>query len=415
MANLESNLITKIEGHGSLSIDFKKSKSKLSIVEGERLFEALLLGRNYTDAFYITPRICGVCPTVHMITSIKALEKSLGIKVSESTVLLRKILLCGQNIQSHTLHLFFLALPDYLGLPSALAVAEKSPAEFKVALNLKRLGDEIVKTIGGRIVHPLTPTVGGFTKVPERNTLKNLREDLFERIPDAQKTIEIFKKLNYPKMKNETEFLALESREGYGFYSGLVSSNKGNSFDPRDYKKEIIEVIKSYSTAKFSEYKGKGFMVGALARVNINGENLHPRAKKAFYNSKIFPSSNPFYNNLAQAVEILHFIEEAIKCLDKLLAQKIDNSIVKYKVKPGYGVGVCEAPRGILYHTYEIDKNGKIIGCDIITPTAQNLTSIEESANILLKNNSKLSNKKRQKEIEMLIRAYDPCITCSVH
>jgi len=411
--------ICKIEGHGSLDINFKDSRAKLNIHEGERLFEGLLMKRLPNDAPFITARICGICPTVHYLTAICALENALGIKISQETEILRKILLAGQIIQSHTLHLYFLALPDYLNLDSGLDLFKAYPAEFHIALNLKKFADRTIELIGGRAVHPITPQITGFDKIPSVKDLNLLLEEAKNVLDDASQTVALFAQLSYPELEHPTEFLSLSPKEKkYPFYnSDGINSSLNKNFATVDYDREIEEIVKSYSTAKFSLKEGKGFMVGALARLNLNKDLLNPGAKDLIKKLKIkIPSYNPFHNNLAQAIEILHFLEEIINLIKTISSLDLEKAqTFNFPLKKGYGVAACEAPRGTLYHAYTLDENGLIKKCNIITPTAQNLTSIEEAANILLAQTKNLSNKKRQHLLEMLIRAYDPCITCSVH
>ncbi len=415
---IDADYICKIEGHGTLDIKFDKCQARLNILEGERLFEGMLLGRPYKDGPFITSRICGVCPTVHYLTAVCAIENALGIKVTSETEALRKVLLAGQIIQSHILHLFFLALPDYLGIDSALEISKKFPSEFQIALGLKKFSDGLVQKIGGRAVHPITPQISGFDKVPTKSDLNLLLSEAENILNKATDTVKLFAKLDYPDLSHNIEYLASGNKKEYQIYNASeIISSKNSGFKSADYNKHITEMVKDYSTAKFNIKDKKGFMTGALARLNINQKYLNPKTKKLIKELGIkFPSNNPFHNNLAQAVEVLHFAESIIILLNKLLSADLEKAkVFDYEIRKGYGVGACEAPRGTLYHAYEIDKKGLINKCDIITPTSQNLTSIEEAANLLLENTKKLNQKKRQQLLEMLIRAYDPCITCSVH
>lgn len=416
MRGIIPHYIAKIEGHGIIKIDFRERTAQLQVLEGERLFEGIVLGRNYLDAPFITSRICGVCPTAHNIASIKAIEDVFGIIPDEKTINLRKLMLSGQMIQSHVLHLFFLALPDYVGLDSALFLTKKDPAKFRLALNLKNLGDDIISTVGSRAIHPLTITVGGFSKLPSINDLKKLRNNLESCIEDANKTVQLFGNFNYPELRRKTEYLSLYSPGEYPLYTGLIGSSNNTKFSPEEYKEQIVEIVRSNSTAKYGKRSNHGFMVGALSRINMNKDELNPLAKKALNASEIeFPSYNPFHNNFAQSIEVLHFIEEGIKLIDTILDGELEKEEIQiqYTIMGGQGIGVIEAPRGTLYHDYDIDRNGKIKNCNIVTPTVQNLTNIEEDIKELMKTTE--NHKEIRRRIEMLIRAYDPCITCSVH
>lgn len=410
--------VTKIEGHGSLKVNFRDSQARLEIEEGERLIEGILLGRDFSQAPWIVSRICGICPVAHNLASLKALEDALKIRPNEIITSLRKLLLYGQIIHSHLFHLFFLSLPDYLAQKSGLDLAKVCPAEFHLALNIKRSSEKILIKIGGQAIHPTNTKIGGFIKLPERKELFSLLNELSESIDEAEDLVKFFLKLKYPNFKRKTEYLGLG--EGYEFYEGKVISNKNEAFPPKDYKKEIKEEIRPYSTAKFGKRKD-GFMLGALARISLHEDLLNKRAKALLEASGLhFPTYNPFHNNLAQALEILHLYEESLKELEKLTSLKEKDyknaeKNIDFIVKAASGVGALEAPRGTLYHFYEIDKEGKIKNADIIPPTVCNLSNLEGDAKGLLKKRKGLPKEKKVKLLEMLIRAYDPCITCAVH
>lgn len=412
MKSLEQHYISKIEGHGHLQADFRKNKVQLIVEEGERYFEKLVVGRRFQDAHYITSRICGVCPVAHQLAAIKAVEDAFRVEVNDTIISFRKILLAAQIIQSHTLHLYFLALPDYLGLDSTLTLADKDPKKLRAALEIKHFADEVVETIGGKAVHPTTPTVGGFLKFPTKKNLASIINKAEKQISSAKMTIELFSRFKYPEVPQKVEFLTLDD---YDFYSGEVISNLNSGFMPKDYQKKIKESIKNYSSAKFSLHRGKSFMTGALARINNLGDELMPKAKIEKSQILKTPNYNPYLNNLAQAIEILHALELVIKNCRELIEDKWQSRMVDFRPRRGSGVGAVEAPRGILYHYIKTNNSGEIIDYDIIPPTAQNLANLEKDAKELIKATKNLSSIKRQKLLEMLVRAYDPCITCSVH
>lgn len=418
--NLNS-YISKIEGHGKLNINLKNNSARLEIDEGERLFEALVLGKSYLDVPFITARICGVCPVAHTIASVKGLERALNYTIDPSTEKLRRIILASQIVQSHALHLFFLALPDYLEeIDSTLELSAKAPHLFKIALSIKQFSDKLTTIIGGRNVHPITIIPGGFSKIPNKNDLEKILNEAKKILPMAKKTVQLFSSFTYPKINNKTQYLAL-ANNSYETYDGYISSIDKPEFADIDYQDNLKEKIVPHSTAKFAQFKKAGLMVGAIARISINQNHLKPEATTALKKSirqlaDHFPTYNSFHNNIAQAIELVHFVEEIVDLTQELIDNEnyihIKPDII---VKNGSGVGAIEAPRGTLYHYYELDKTGKIVNCDIITPTVQNLTNIENDMQILLKNNQGKPAEFRQQEIEMLIRAYDPCITCSVH
>lgn len=417
MKDLLDKYICRIEGHGYLKLSYEHSKVQLVIDEGERLFETLLIGRPYTDAPFITARICGVCPTAHTLASINALENAFGVMVNKEIESLRKVLLAGQIIQSHALHFFFLAAPDYIGIDNALDLAEKKPEVFKIALALKEIGDDIVRTIGGRQVHPVTPCVGGFSKGFDKKTLIELKKRIDGNMHFALETLDLAQKFKYPSFERTSTYIALTDGKEYSILIGKITSNKGLKTDVQNYDLNIKEKVLDYSSAKHATHDKESFMVGALSRVNLQTNKLSPKAGKAVKNFKKinFPSNNPYHINLAQAVEMVHFMEECSTLLETLIHGKEPVLKVPYKVKATTAAGAIEAPRGTLYHAYDIDAKGIIKACDIITPTVQNLENIEKDAEYILENTKDLPEHERYLLLEMLVRAYDPCITCSVH
>lgn len=417
MKDILDKYICKIEGHGYLKLDYSQSRVQLVIDEGERLFEKLLIGRPFSDAPFITARICGVCPTAHTLASINALENAFQVEINKDIEHLRRVLLAGQIIQSHALHFFFLAAPDYIGLDNALEMAEKKPEVFKVALALKEIGDDIVRTIGGRQVHPVTPVVGGFTKKFDRKTLADLKKRVDSHMHYALEALDMAQTFKYPDFKNATEYFALTSGINYALLSGKITSTEGVKADIQDYSLNIKEKVVSHSTAKHAVHNKESFMVGALSRVNLEEKFLNPKAKKAIQKFKKIklPSVNPYHINLAQTIEILHFLEECSKILEVMVHGKEPILKVPYKARESSAAGAIEAPRGTLYHYYEVDDKGIIQNCDIITPTVQNLENIEKDAEFVLENTKNLPEDERYRLLEMLVRAYDPCITCSVH
>lgn len=415
---IQDKFIAKIEGHGSLTVDWKKNSVKLNVHEGERLFEGILVGRKAEEAYWITPRICGVCPVAHNLASLKAIEAALGIEVTDTTVLLRRLMMAGQIIQSHMLHLYFLSLPDYLGIDSAIELAKKNPLVLNNALALKKVSDYIVYVVGGRSIHPTTTVAGGFLKMPTKQSLKKLAKEVDNMAEAALATVELCASLKYPEIETEIEFVSQvsdsELAEEFTVYgvSHIVSNLEGKH-EIKQYKKIIEEEIRSYSTAKFGRYQGREMLVGALARLAVQPNGLSPQAKK--YLTKV-NFKNPYHNNLAQGIEILHFQQEAKQIIAQLLNLKLNSKIVQpSKNPPLKGIGAVEAPRGGLYHEIHLDQKGIITYANIITPTVQNLTSMEKSAKAVLEQTKNMTKKERERLLNMLVRAYDPCITCSVH
>jgi len=398
----------KIEGHGILKINFKEKKAEFEIEESERLVEGLLLGKNFNMAPFITSRICGICPTAHNICSLLSLENALKINISKETQILRRLLLTAQIIKSHVLHLFFLVLPDYAGMKSGINLSKKYPAEFHLMLNLKRVADQILKVIGGTSAFPTNTMIGGFKKPPKASDLFVLKTSIHEVIDEAQDLVRLFSELEIPELRVNVKL------------ANICPPDNSYPLYPGNLPQPIKSIMKKNSPAKLGVLKNGGVIkVGALARLSSSSEKLYPKAKILF--QKFQPNlRNPFNNNLAQAIEVLHLLEEIDYLIEKELKNKnlekskgIEKEILPAKTVTGRAC--LEAPRGILTHRVKINPQGKIADYHIIAPTQINLASLEKEMQELIKKSENLSLKKQKREIEKLIRAFDPCITCAVH
>ncbi len=418
MTKIDLHHICKVEGHGSLHVEIKGSKltkCELKVVEGARFFEGIVKGKRFDDVQEITSRICGICSCSHTVACLQALENAMGVEISGQTRRLRELLAIGERIRSHATHLYFLALPDYLGYESALAMVGKYKKEALRALHLMKLGNNMVQRIGGKEMHPFTSVVGGFTAVPDRATVKYLKAELKRALPEAVATAKLFLKLRQPKFETEKDFFSLKPEKDAPLISGRLCSLSGLEIKPEEYDKHIDEEIIPYSIAKFSKLDGKTFCVGALARINTNYNTLSKTAKKLFERAKLkLPMMNPYYNNLMQAIELAHWVERAGALLN--YGFKFDG-LPEVKARAGRGVSAVEAPRGVLFHDYTINKHGFVEKCNIITPTAQNLRAMEDDVRKLIEQMLKQKKKKDKivLEVEKLIRAYDPCFSCSAH
>ncbi len=408
------NHICKIEGHAHLNLKIDKNQVKvceLKAAEGARFFEALVLGKKIEDIQEIVSRICGICSSAHTVSCVQALEEALGIKPSEQQKIIRELLMIGERIRSNATHLYFLSLPDYYGYESALEMSKKHQDKINDSIALISLGNKIIEFFGGREIHPFLSIK---EKIPQKD--KNYEEiltKLEQSKPLIKKTITLFSNLNYPDFERPTDYLSLRDNN-YATISGKVCS-ASRLIEDNDYKNHLKEGINEYSTSKFVLKNNKPYMVGALARLNNNYDRLDNETKKFTKNLK-FPINNPFQNNTAQTIEIMHLTNKAIELIRKI-SQDITGS--KIKIQQGYGVSAVEAPRGTLFHEYKINKTGRIEYCNIITPTAQNLAMIEYDIKSLteklLTENKNLTNNKLILKIEKLIRAYDPCFSCSTH
>ena len=336
----------------------------------------------------------------------------MGVEPSEQTVELRILLTLAERIRSHAAHTHFLALPDYLGQPSALPLAETHPAVVQAAVALLKIGNDMVRVIGGRDMHPESATVGGFLRVPTRSELDGLRARLEELRPGAVTAVELFNSLSYPELRHSAEHFSLYSEKEYVSVRGSIRS-ADREFEPKDYDQFMSEYHEPQNTANFVVREGHTYMVGSLSRVANNFERLSPEAKQLAQAGPLLKGlDNPHYNNLAQAVELLAAVDQAIEVLGRLQPRP---EPVEVTPREGRGVGAVEVPRGTLWHEYELDSTGHIRRANIITPTAQNLRGIEEDLRTLLPTVAHLEREKIKAAAEQLIRAYDPCFSCAAH
>lgn len=399
--------IARIEGHGKLTINFKEKKAAFEVEESERLIEGLLLGKNYQKAPFINARICGICPVAHNLCSWKALENALKIKLSPEAIILREIMLAAQMIKSHLLHLFFLVLPDYAGLKSSIELSVKYPREFHLMLNIKRVSEKALEIIAGSTAFPINTTLGGFLKPPKKDSLLVLNQDIYDVLDKAQDLINLFANFKILPLKTNIQFLSLIPLDKkYPLYQGKID-------------KSIKEVIFPDSPAKLGVLdNGQVVKTGAMARMKRFPFRLNPQAQKAW--QKYQPNlNNPFNNNLAQAIEILHYLEEIVKLINNLADTDLNKAkgIVNLPLskKQSRGEAYLEAPRGVLFHQVALNSQGKIIDYNIVPPTQINLASLEKEAQLLVNQYTNFENKAITKEVEKLIRAFDPCISCAVH
>lgn len=412
--------IAKIEGHAGFVADIIKGdvkKARLEIDEGARLIEGILLDRHYEDAPIITSRICGVCPVVHILTAIKALEAALNVTPTKQTVELRKLLMAAQLINSHIAHLFFFSLSDFFGIENDRQLIKKYPDTVKDALKLRDFANKIIEVVGGRTIHPLTPQVGGERRLPKISRLNELLDDCLKLDDIPQQLAMLFTGLKYPPLERDVRYASLIHPNEYAIYEGDIAINGGKTYKITDFISEIKEFQLTDSAIKSTCLDKQTYMVGALARLNNNYKNLHSKAAEVFKESKLkLPADNPFYNILAQAIELIHCFEESKKILNSIIDGGLkDNENITYVAGSGKGLGAIEAPRGTLYHYYEISDKGILKNVNIITPTAQNISRLEDDFIKYLPMLEKLPKKQREDKIKMLIRAYDPCLTCATH
>ena len=416
---VDVHYVTRIEGHGNIHLSVKDGKVeeiRWEVPESPRFFEAILRGRSYEDVPIIASRICGICSIAHTTVSLKAIEAAFGIEPTEQVILLRKLLYDAELLESHVLHTLFLAAPDFLGVPSVFPLVATHKDVVVMALRLKRLAYNLAEAIAGRKTHPLTCVVGGFAKMPDINELKALKKRLEEARPDFEAIVRLYKTLSIPDFRRETEYVALKDPKEYAFISGEIASSDTGLTPLNDYLSVTNEFCVPWSTAKYTKNKRDSYQVGALARYNLNHEQLLPQAKQAAAELGLKPNNNPYMITVAQVVEAVHVLEDAISIIDKLAVQKsIKDEIPIVKVKAGRGVGAVEAPRGILFHDYTFDSQGILTKANCIIPTNQNHNNIQKDMEALVPKIIDLTEDEIRLKLEMLVRAYDPCVSCSTH
>jgi len=414
--------VCRVEGHGGITVNIEDGKVadvEMRIFEGPRFFESLVVGKTYTEVAPILMRICAICSAAHMVASLMAVENALDVTVSEQTRLLRELLVQGGNIESHALHLFCLVIPDLLGHPSAVTLAADYPKEVKLGLDLKKLGNTLQETIGGRAIHSVNAVVGGFGRLPARQQLEDLKEQLNKGLEQTLVAVDFVSSLPVPDFCTSPNiYAALASNgEGYRLFGDKIVLSTGDMKEIGAYKDVCNETVVPHSHAKHSRFKGNPFMVGALARIALNGKTLSGQAKQLEARLDLdWFFGNPLHNNIAQAIELLYSIENAIEIIDELLATGIkQEKPAEVTAGPGTGTGAVEAPRGTLYHRYRFDEGGRLTEADVITPTAQNLANLEKDLRVTVENSIHESNGSIASKLEMVVRAYDPCISCAVH
>lgn len=417
--------LARVEGHGGITVTLdggRVESVRFDVFEGARLLERLVRGRRYDEVAPIVSRICAICSVAHALTSLQATEAALGVAVSPTTRMLRDLMLRGENIESHALHVFLLAAPDYLDYPSAIAMAGRHHDAVALALRLKKLGNMVQETLGGRAIHPVNAVVGGFGRPPSTEELVALEHALESGVADALTATEIVASLPAADFCDaETAFAALETPERYGYADGRFIALRQNGSAKRipidDYRSLTNERVVPHSHAKHSRHDERPFMVGALARLTVNGGRLTEAARSAMRTLGLrVPSRNPMDNNKAQTVELILDIELALGIVRRLLTADLrDTAPAPIMPRAGTGTAISEAPRGLLVHSYTYDADGRIERADVITPTAMNAASIERHFQDAVTRGVALDDTALQKRLEMIARAYDPCISCSVH
>ena len=415
---IKVDYLARVEGEGALYIKLKNGAVedvRLRIFEPPRFFEALLRGRDFTEAPDITARICGICPIAYLLGASKAMEDACGVEVTGPLNLLRRLIYCGEWIESHALHLFMLHAPDFLGYQDAVQMAKDHPELVQRGLRLKKIGNDIMTLLGGREIHPINLRVGGFFKVPGRRALKALEEDLQWGLEAARETVRWAATLPFPEFEQDYEFVALRDPGEYAIVGGRLTSNKGIDCPVDGYDDHLVEEHVAHSTALHTVVAGRGSCVlGPLARFSLNFDTLSPLAQEAAREAGLGTTCrNPFKSIIVRGVEILYAFEEALRLIDAYDVP--DAPAVPVEPRAGTGYGCTEAPRGTCYHRYTIDDSGTITDAKIVSPTAANQKTIERDLWRFIPERIDLPEEELRWQCEQAVRNYDPCISCSTH
>lgn len=416
--DLHVPILARVEGEGAMHVQVSNGEVtdiRLEIYEPPRFFEALLRGRDYTEPADITARICGICPVAYQMSAVHAIERACGVAVGGEIRELRRLLYCGEWIQSHVLHIGFLHAPDFLGYESGIAIAADHPKMVESILTLKRTGNDIVDVLGGRPIHPVNIKLGGFYKAPSRAEMRSLREPLLQARETCVELIRWTAGFDFPDLQQDYEFVSLRHESEYPFNEGRIVSNKGLDIDASEFEQHSLEEHVAHSTALHSRLKDRGwYHVGPLARWANNFDRLSSDIHEFAAEVGIAPvENNPFKSIVVRGLETLHAIDESLRIVDGYSPPT--KSFVDVPARAGVGWSATEAPRGMLYHRYEIDDEGIILAAQIIPPTAQNQPTIESDLRRFVEENLHLGHEELQLRCEQSIRNYDPCISCSTH
>jgi len=419
--NIDITHLCRVEGHGDIRIrveDGKLAECTWAIVETPRFFEVMFKGLSIEMTPILAARICGICSISHALASARAIERALKIRIPEPAHKVRLLAIHAETLQSHSLHLFFLVAPDFLNVSSVIPLMQTHPEVAETAVKIKGFANRAADLLVGRSTHPIAIKIGGLTRIPRKMQLRELAKDLDATIPYLWKALDFFKGFKIPDFVRETELVSLRGVNRYPFIGGNLISSDGICKKEDEYRSMTNEYIGDFSNSKLTRLSRESFAVGALARFNNNYDLLHPKAKEAAEGLNLRPGvHNPYFYNLAQLVECFHVMYESKELLPELIDSDTSEFSIHYKVRQCKATGAVEAPRGTLYHYYRISEGGKIEKADCVIPTNQNNGNISYDLRKLV--NELMVQGMEGKEIErlsrMLVRAYDPCISCSVH
>jgi sulfhydrogenase subunit alpha len=414
---LSVSALSRVEGEGALRVvvrDGVVEAAELQIYEPPRFFEAFLRGRQHTEVPDITSRICGICPVAYQSSGWAAIEDACGVEVGGQIAALRRLLYCGEWISSHALHIYLLHLPDFLGYPDAIALAQDQRAVVERGLRLKKAGNAVLERVGGRAIHPVNPRVGGFHRAPTRAELDDLATTLRPALDDAVATVHLVAGLDFPALELPHDLLALHHPDRYAIEAGRIRSSRGLDIPAQEFAAHVVEHQVPQSTALHATLDGRRYLTGPLARYSLNSAQLSPSARQAAAAAGLGATCrNPFRSIVVRAVETVHAVEEALAIIARY--ERPDPPAVPVPPRAGVGYGVSEAPRGLLYHRYRLDAGGRILTATIVPPTSQNQAAIEDALRTVVGTRVDLDDAELTALCERTIRAYDPCISCAAH
>ncbi|MBK6765654.1 MAG: Ni/Fe hydrogenase subunit alpha [bacterium] len=410
--------LARVEGEGGLLVkikDNKISEVKLNIFEPPRFFEAFLRGRHFDEVPDITARICGICPVAYQMSSCNAIESAFGVHVDGALRNLRRLLYCGEWIESHVLHVFMLHAPDFLGYQDAIQIAKDHPELVKNALRLKKLGNEIMRVVGGREIHPINVRVGGFYRTPTKEALSALLPELEWAKEMAVEMIRFTAGLSFPDFDHDYEFVSLRHPDEYPVHEGRIVSSKGLDITAAEYNRHFVEEHVPHANALHSLKDGKTpYLCGPLARFNLNFDKLSPLCQKEAESAGVKPPcANQFKSIVVRSIETLFAVEEATKIISGYAPP--DKPSVEVVPRSSSGAGCSEAPRGILYHHYKLSDQGMVMDARIVPPTSQNQRMMEYDLRSFVEKNLSLDKEELTLRCEQAVRNYDPCISCATH
>lgn len=409
--------LTRVEGEGALHVtlsDGALESVELNIYEPPRFFEAFLRGRSYTEPPDLTSRVCGICPVAYIVSASNAIEDVCGVTLDPALVELRRLLYCGEWIHSHTLHIYLLHAPDFLGYPDGISMVRDQREAVERGLALKKAGNRLMEFLGGRAIHPVNVRLGGFYSVPTRRDMEVLAEELRRALDDALATVQWVSTFDFPDVEIDHELLALTQPNQYPIENGTIVRSGGPVFGVPEFCDHVTESQVPHSTALHATLDGRRHLTGPLARYSLNSSLLSPIARQAAAEAGLGAECrNPFRSIVVRAVEVVYALEEALRIIDGY--ERPSRPFVDVPPRAGVGHGVSEAPRGLLYHRYEIGADGLVKSANIIPPTSQNQGAIEGDLADLVSGHLRLGDDELTTLCEKLIRSYDPCISCSAH